>query len=238
MKTAVITGASKGIGESIARAFLANGFNVIANYRTSEGRALKLKKESGDKCEIFRADVSDYRQVCDMFDYAEKKFGKVTALVNNAGICLPQSVLQDVSSADFDRICNVNLKGVFNCCKRAVDGMVSAGGGSIVNVSSIWGQVGGSCEVVYSMTKAGVIGFTKALAKELAPSKIMVNAVAPGFIDTDMNASLTAEARAAFLEEVPLGRAGTPEEVAAAVLFLANARYCTGQILGVNGGYC
>ena len=116
--------------------------------------------------------------------------------------------------------------------------MVSAGGGAIVNVSSIWGQVGGSCEAVYSMTKAGVIGFTKALAKELAPSNITVNAVAPGFINTDMNAGLTEEARAAFLEEVPLGRAGTPEEVAAAVLFLAKAGYCTGQILGVNGGYC
>lgn len=238
MKTAVITGASKGIGECIARAFLANGFNVIANYRTSGESALKLKKELGSRCEIFRADVSDYEQVCSMFDFAEKKFGKVTALVNNAGICLPQSVVQDVSSADFERICAVNLKGVFNCCKRAIDGMVSAGGGAIVNVSSIWGQVGGSCEAVYSMTKAGVIGFTKALAKELAPSNITVNAVAPGFINTDMNAGLTEEARAAFLEEVPLGRAGTPEEVAAAVLFLAKAGYCTGQILGVNGGYC
>ena len=226
---AVVTGASSGIGKATATYLAERGWTVYGLAR----REIKGEKFCGIVC-----DVTDELAVSRAFEEVLAKEGRIDALVNNAGICLPQSVVQDVSSADFERICAVNLKGVFNCCKRAVDGMVSAGGGAIVNVSSIWGQVGGSCEAVYSMTKAGVIGFTKALAKELAPSNITVNAVAPGFINTDMNAGLTEEARAAFLEEVPLGRAGTPEEVAAAVLFLAKAGYCTGQILGINGGYC
>lgn len=258
MKTVLITGASKGIGEAIARAFSANGYNVIINYFSSEERAKKilndvlrlredeLKSKSeilpdfpfGDAA-IFKADVSDEKQVDEMFAFALEKFGKIDVLINNAGIALKQKVLQDVDGAEFDRMVAVNLKGVFNCCKRAIDGMVSAGEGRIINVSSIWGITGGSCEVAYSMTKAGVIGFTKALAKEVAMSNVAVNAVAPGFIDTDMNAGLSESDKSAFCESIPAGRIGTPEEVAKTVLLLANAPlYVTGQILGVDGGFC
>lgn len=252
MKTVLITGASKGIGEAIARAFYSNGYNVIINYFSSEDKAKKLledisllreeylkeKKPSG-VAEIFKADVSSEKDVDEMFDYVLKKYGKIDVLVNNAGIALKQKVLQDVGGDEFDRLTAVNLKGVFNCSKRVLDSMISAGEGRIINVSSIWGVTGGSCETVYSMTKAGIIGFTKALAKEVAISNVAVNAVAPGFIDTDMNAGLSAEEKKSFCESVPCGRMGTKEEVAKAVLLFANAPlYVTGQILGVDGGFC
>lgn len=252
MKTVLITGASKGIGEAIARAFSANGYNVIINCFSSEEKAktllcdlLRLSEERvregkpAFKAEIFKADVSDEKQVDEMFSYVFKKFGKIDVLVNNAGVALKQKVLQDISGDEFDKLVSVNLKGMFNCSKRVLDGMISAGEGRIINVSSIWGITGGSCETVYSMTKAGVIGFTKALAKEVALSSVAVNAVAPGLIDTDMNAGLSSEEKAAFCESVPAGRMGTKEDVASAVLLLANAPiYVTGQILGVDGGFC
>lgn len=239
MKTVLITGSSRGIGESIARAFFLKGYKPIINYSKDRARAEKLAEELGN-APCVCADVSDPAAVDAMFELAEKRYGGVDVLVNNAGVALPQKVLQSVTDFEFDKIAGVNLKGVFNCCRRAIDGMVARGGGRIINIASVWGEVGGSCEVVYSMTKAGVIGFTKALAAELAPSNIMVNAVSPGFIDTEMNAHLSKEDVAAFAECVPLGRIGTPEEVAAAVLFLADssASYITGQVIGVNGGYC
>ena len=149
-----------------------------------------------------------------------------------------QKVFQSVSENEFDRLVAVNLKGAFNCSKRAVDGMIGKKSGRIINLASVWGTLGGSCEAVYSMTKAGIIGFTKALAKELAPSGITVNAVSPGFIDTEMNAHLSEADVKAFTEEIPVGRIGTAADVAAAVAFLASdeAAYVTGQILGVDGG--
>jgi len=236
MKTVLITGATRGIGEAIARAFLSSGYNVIINYNTSEEKAKKLEAELG--CTAIQADVSNLKQVEDMFDLIYKKFGKIDVLVNNAGIAPVQNVLQDISEEQFDKTVAVNLKGVFNCCKLAIDNMVSNGGGSIINLSSIWGQIGASCEVVYSMTKAGVIGFTKALAKELAPSNVRVNAVAPGFIKTDMTAHISEQDVNAFLQDVPMGRVGSVHEVAQAVLFLASekASYISGQTLGINGG--
>ena len=238
MKNILITGSSKGIGESIARAFLAIGQRVIVNYNKSEARALALAKELN--VTAVKADVSDPEQVDKMFGFIEQNFGTVDVLVNNAGVAPVQSVLQDVSDIEFDRTVAVNLKGVFNCTRRAVSGMVAKKSGKIINISSIWGQIGGSCEAVYSMTKAGIIGFTKALSKELAPSGICVNAVAPGFISTDMNAHLSAADVASFTEEIPLGRVGMPSDVASAVLFLASdkADYVTGQVIGVNGGLC
>lgn len=233
----LITGSSKGIGESIARAFYSMGENVIINYFSGEERAKKIADDLGGSMCV-KADVSDYAQVDNMFSLIEKRFGSVDILVNNAGVAPLQKVIQDVSEEEFDRTVAVNLKGMFNCCKRAADGMVSKKFGRIINISSIWGEVGGSCEAVYSMTKAGVIGFTKALSKELAPSGITVNAVAPGFIDTSMNAHLSAGEVKAFEEEIPVGRIGTPSEVARAVVFLAarDSGYITGQVLGVNGG--
>ena len=238
MKTVLITGATRGIGEAIARAFLSSGYNVIINYNNSTNKAKQLEAELG--CTAIQADVSNFKQVEDMFALIYKKFGKIDVLVNNAGIAPVQNVLQDISEDQFDKTVGVNLKGVFNCCKLAIDNMVSNGGGSIINLSSIWGQIGASCEVVYSMTKAGIIGFTKALAKELGPSNVRVNAVAPGFIKTDMTAHISEQAVEEFLQEVPLARVGTVNEIAQTVLFLAsdNASYVTGQIIGVNGGMC
>ena len=234
----LITGSSKGIGESIARAFYSMGENVIINYFSGEERAKKIAGDLGGSMCV-KADVSDNAQVDTMFSLIEKQFGSVDVLVNNAGVAPLQKVVQDVDEGEFDRTLKVNLKGAFNCTKRAVDGMIAKGFGRIINVSSIWGVVGGSCEAVYSMTKAGIIGFTKALAKELAPSGITVNAVAPGFIDTSMNAHLSEADVKAFEQEIPLGRIGKPEEVASAVLFLASrsASYITGQVLGIDGGY-
>ena len=236
MKTLLITGASRGIGEQIARAFSASGYNVIINYNKSEEKAHQLAKELN--AFAFQADVSDFSQAKALVDFTISKFGKIDVLINNAGIALPQMTLQDVSEEQFDRIVDVNLKSVFNCCKCAIDNMISNKCGSIINLSSVWGQIGGSCEVVYSMTKAGIIGFTKALAKELAPSNVRVNAIAPGFIKTDMNAHLSEADVSAFEEEIPLGRIGRPDEIAKAALFLASdeASYITGHVLNVNGG--
>lgn len=234
----LITGSSKGIGESIARAFYSNGDNVIINYRSSETRAKSLAAQLGGSLCI-KADVSDFGEVDRMFSEIENKLGAVDVLVNNAGVAPLQKVLQEVSENEFDRTVAVNLKGVFNCTKRAADNMISNRFGRIINISSVWGEVGGSCEAVYSMTKAGIIGFTKSMAKELGLSGITVNAVAPGFIKTDMNSHLSEADVKSFEEEIALGRIGTPEEVASVVLFLAgkSAGYITGQVLGVNGGY-
>ena len=185
MKTLLITGASRGIGAQIARAFSANGYNVVINYNKSKDKAELLAKQLN--AQSFQADVSDFYQAKNLIDFTINKFGAIDVLVNNAGIALPQLVLQDATEEQFNNIVNVNLKSTFNCCKAVIDHMVSNGSGSIINISSIWGQMGASCEVLYSMTKAGIIGFTKALAKELSPSNIRVNAVAPGFINTDMN---------------------------------------------------
>lgn len=238
MKNVLVTGSSRGIGEAIARAFYKNGYNVLINYNSSEQKAQTLAAELNTVA--YKADVSDFNQVKNMFNSIEKQFGSVDILVNNAGIAPLQGVFQDVSEQTFDKTVNVNLKGMFNCCKCAVGGMINKGFGKIINISSCWGQIGGSCEVVYSMTKAGVIGFTKALANELAPSNICVNAVAPGFINTDMNAHLSQAEKDNFASEIPLCRIGTPQEVACAVLFLADEKssYITGQVIGVNGGLC
>ncbi len=245
MKTVLITGASRGIGEAIARAFSANGYNVIINYLSSEEKANALACEinsatDGEKfgfAEVYRADVSSKSDVLKMFNYVFEKYGSVDVLVNNAGVALKQKVLQDVTDGEFEKLVAVNLKGLFNCSQCVLDGMISSGEGRIINLSSVWGVSGGSCEVVYSMTKAGVIGFTKALAKELAPSSIAVNAVAPGFIDTDMNSGISLEDKLAFANDVPAGRIGTPQEVADVVLRLAGAPlYLTGQVIGIDGG--
>ena len=236
MKTLLITGASRGIGEQIARAFSASEYNVVINYNKSEAKAKRLAEELN--APIFQADVSNYEEAKALVDFTIAKFGKIDVLINNAGIALPQMPLQDVTELQFNQIVDVNLKSVFNCSKCAIDNMIFNKNGTIINISSIWGQIGGSCEVIYSMTKAGIIGFTKALANELAPSNVRVNAIAPGFIKTDMNAHLSIEDISAFEKEIPLGRIGKPEEIAKVALFLASddASYITGHVLNVNGG--
>ena len=231
-KTALITGASRGIGAACARALSAAGFDVIINYNSSEKAAEKLAAELG--CRALRADVSDPDAVARMFEAA----GGVDVLVCCAGIALTK-LFTDTDADDWRRVFGVNIDGTANCCRAAIPHMVHRKYGRIITVSSMWGVSGASCEAAYSASKAAVIGLTKALAKELGPSGITVNCVAPGVIDTDMNAALTPETLRELAEETPLCRIGTPEDVAAAVRFLASddASFITGQVLGVDGGF-
>jgi len=231
-KTALVTGASRGIGAACARALSEAGHSVVINYHRSEKEAVALATELG--CSLVCADVSDPRQVAEMFG----RIGGVDILVCNAGISLTK-LFTDTTVDEWRRVFAVNADGVANCCRMAIPHMVSQKSGRIITVSSIWGITGASCEAAYSASKAAVIGLTKALAKELGPSGITVNCVAPGVIDTDMNASLTQETILALQDETPLCRIGTPAEAAAAVRFLASddASFITGQVLGVNGGF-
>ncbi len=238
--TALITGASRGIGRACALAFAKEGYCVAANYRTHEKEALSLREEiraMGSVCEVFHADVADRAQVDDMVRGIQDVFGRVDVLVNNAGIA-QQKLFSDITDGDWQRMFDVNVKGMFHCAQAVLPMMIGAKRGRIVNVSSIWGMAGASCEVHYSASKAAVIGFTKALAKEVGPSGIQVNCVAPGVVDTDMNALLDEGAREALREETPLGCIGTPDDIAQTILFLASekAKFITGQILSPNGG--
>lgn len=240
-KTVVITGASKGIGAATAILFARKGYNVVLNYNQSFQSAKLLSSsltDQGYSVLSVKADVSNKLETDYLINEAISKFGGVDVLVNNAGISI-SGPMNEMDYHDSDRIFDVNLKGVYNCCKSVMNQMIKQKSGKIVNISSIWGQVGASCEVAYSASKAGVIGLTKALAKELAPSGITVNAIAPGIIDTSMNSDMAVEEIDEFVSNVPLGRIGTPDDVAAAVFFLASedADYITGQIIGVNGGY-
>lgn len=235
-KTVLITGASRGIGEAIAREFAGAEYNVVINYLNSSEKAETLAQELGGIA--FCADVSDYKQVENMIVAVHDNFGGIDVLVNNAGVALPQKLLADTTEAEWDRLFDINVKGAFNCTKAVMDGMVQKHSGSIINVSSVWGVTGGSCEVAYSASKAAIIGFTKALAKELGPAGIRVNCVAPGVIDTDMNAHLSREDMSVLCEETPLGFIGEPSDIAKIVLFLASdgAKFITGQVITADGG--
>lgn len=237
----LITGASRGIGAATARVFARAGWNVAVQYQNSEQAALALAQELrglGVTAAALRADVSDAGQVKQCVEQARQALGGLDCLVCNAGIALPQQLLTDTTPEQWRALMGVDLDGVFHCVHAAVPHLVRQHSGSIVTVSSMWGVTGGSCEAPYSAAKAGVIGLTRALAKELGPSGIRVNCVAPGVIDTDMNRHLSQEDLAALGEETPLGRIGTPEEVAEAILFLAGekAGFITGQVLNVDGG--
>lgn len=231
MKTVLITGASRGIGAACAEKFSREGFDVIINYNRSEKEALAL----ADKlhCRALRADVSDARQVENMF----KAIEKVDILVCNAGISDGGKMFCDTTFQDWARIFSVNLGGTVNCIKSALPHMVHEKWGRIVTVSSMWGISGASCESVYSASKAAVIGLTKSLAQELGPSGITVNCIAPGVIDTDMNACYDEAAMKELAMAAPLCRIGAPRDVGEAVFFLANQEFITGQVLGVDGGF-
>ena len=240
-KTVLVTGASKGIGAAIAILFAQKGYNVVINYNNSYESASILAHSLGShgySVMLHKANVANKLEVDLMVKETLYKFGSLDILVNNAGIS-HQGLITETDEIDFDNIIDVNLKGVFNCCKSVAPSMISRKSGKIINISSMWGQVGASCEVAYSAAKAGVIGLTKALAKELAPSNITVNAIAPGLIETSMNSHLTVEELTSFVEEIPLGRMGSADEIASIVEFLASekADYITGQVLGANGGY-
>ena len=223
MKRVLVTGGSRGIGLATARLFARNGYAVTAVSSSGTGE--------GDGVAFVRADVRSEEDAARVLN----EMPSLDVLVLNAGVDLYKQV-QDVSDAEFSRVMDVNVKGAFFYVNHAVKKMLGSGG-AIVFVSSVWGETGGSCESVYSASKGALIAFSKALAKELAPSNITVNCVSPGVIDTAMNARLTAEERAATEEEIPLGRFGSAEEVARAVLFVAEHPYITGQNIGVNGGF-
>lgn len=237
MKTVVITGSSRGIGAATAKLFAENGFNVCVNYFHSEKAAKELTASLPSAVAI-KADISKKADAVALIEAATETFGHVDVLVNNAGIALPPQLVTDVSDADYDRVFDINMKGVHNTVSAVLPQMVNRKSGNIVNISSLWGVVGGSCEAVYTASKAAVIGYTKALAKELGPSGIRVNCVAPGFIRTEMNARFSEEEIASFAEETPLCRVGDPQDVAKAVFFLATdmSDFITGQTLCVDGG--
>ena len=234
-KVVLITGASRGIGAAAARRFAAGGCRVAVNYLHSRERAEALAAEIGGWA--VRADVSDPAQVQNMVDELLDKFCQLDILICNAGVA-QQKLFGDLTDSDWRQIFAVNVDGTFHAIRAALPHFLHRKAGRILTVSSMWGQVGGSCEVAYSASKAAVIGLTKALAKELGPSGITVNCVAPGVIATDMNAALDEETLAALAEETPLGVIGTPEDVAEAMWYLTSdaARFVTGQVLSPNGG--
>ncbi len=243
MGTALITGASRGIGRQTALLFAQSGYEVVINYFRSKSYAKELEAEinrgAGRRRAVaIRADVSDERQVCALFEQAAQCFAPADVLVNNAGIAAA-GLLTDMSTDEWDRLFAVNMRGAFLCSREALPPMISKKQGCIINISSVWGVCGASCEVAYSASKAALIGFTKALAKEVGPSGVRCNCVAPGVIDTDMNQALTGEDIARLKEQTPLCTVGRAEDVAQSVLFLASPRadFITGQVLSPNGGF-
>lgn len=239
-KTALVTGASRGIGQAIAFTLAAHGYDLAVCCSSNPGQLLPVQQAAsaaGVRCLPFQADVSKSQDCVRMFEAIEKSLGGVDLLVNNAGIS-KIGLLQDMPFEEWERLISVNLSSVFYCCKLAIPGMVRKKQGTIINISSIWGVCGASCEAAYSASKGGVNALTMALAKELAPSGVQVNAIACGAIDTDMNRFLEPEERNALLEEIPAGRMGTPEEAAQLVLQLAQSpSYLTGQIIRLDGGW-
>lgn len=241
-KTALVTGGTRGIGKGIVYNFLENDCNVVINYSNDDKAAEKLKNELskyGSRICFVKADVSHSETVKKMFDTAAENFGGIDILVNNAGIAPKQMLITDISDKEIQRCINVNILGAVNCVRKALPYMVHNKWGRIVNISSVFGVSGASCEVIYSTTKAAVIGLTKALADEVGPSGITVNCVAPGFIDTDMNSHLSTEDVEYIKNETPLSRLGTPNDVAKMVGFLASeqAEFITGQVISVSGGW-
>ena len=239
--TILVTGSSRGIGRAAAERFAREGHRVAlhCHERRAEADALCASLAAGG-CSVMavQGDVADEADVDRLFAQVRERFGPVDVLVNNAGIAPPEQLLTDCTAALWDRVFAVNVRGAFLCCRAALPDMIRKKRGSIVNVSSVWGVVGGSCETPYSASKAALIGLTRALAKEVGPSGVRVNCVAPGVIDTDMMAAFTAEDKAALAEETPVGRLGSADEVAQLLVFLAgeSAGYITGQVFGVNGG--
>lgn len=238
-KIAVITGASRGIGKEIAKQLAKNNIKIIANYNHSEKEAIALKQELQKEniiIDIVQADVSKRSEAKQLVEFALKKYKKIDILINNAGIS-EYKMFTDETDADWNHIINTNLYSAFVMSQEVIPNMIHHKNGCIINISSIWGIVGASLEVLYSISKAGMNGMTKALAKELGPSNIRVNAIAPGLINTDMNANLTPEELEPLKEDTPLGRIGTPEDIAKCVKWLVEDTFTTGQIISVNGGW-
>ena len=236
MKTVLITGGSRGIGRAMVELFSKEGYKVAFTYKNSENEAKKLAETTGALA--IRADSAVEKDVMHAVKTAEESIGSIECLINNAGIS-SFSLFTDLTLADWEDCLRVNLTGAFLYSKAVIPSMVSKKSGSIINISSMWGLVGSSCEVHYSTAKAALIGMTKALAKELGPSGIRVNAIAPGVIATDMNLALGEEAIAQLKEETPLMKIGTPDDVARAALFLSGdaSAFITGEVMNISGGY-
>ena len=236
-KVVLITGASKGIGRKIAEILAIDNYTIIANYNNSEKEAIELKRkieEQGKTLDIYKADITDQKQCKNLVEYVIKKYKKID--VNNAGIDKIQ-LITEVTKEDWDNIINTNLYSAFIMCQETVHNMIQNKKGCIINISSIWGQVGASMEVVYSISKAGMDGLTKSLAKELGPSGIRVNSIAPGFIDTDMNNIYNKEEITQIKEEIPLQKIGETIDIAKCVRWLIEDEYTTGQVISINGGW-
>ena len=236
-KTVLITGGARGIGKAMSKAFAKEGYNVLVNFNKSENEAKELYtilNEKNFSVKLFKANISNREDVEDMVDYCIKEFGGLDVLVNNAGVS-QDKLFTDITDEDWDNMMNINLKGSFYCSQVALKYMISEKKGNIINISSIWGISGASCEVHYSITKAGIIGMTKALAKEVGPSNI----IAPGVINTDMLSGYNEEDIDALVEETPLMRLGTPEDIANCAIFLASdkSNFITGQVISPNGGF-
>ena len=238
-KVILVTGASRGIGRAIAKELVLEGNTVIANYNKSKNHAESLEKEVnelGKNIDLYQADVSQRQEVCNMINYIIKKYGKIDVLVNNAGIDLVR-LFTEVTDEDWNYVINNNLYSVFCVSQEVSKHMISEKKGVIINISSIFGQIGASCESIYAVSKAGIDALTKSLAKELSLSNIRVNSIAPGLIDTDMNNDLTLEDIEDLKKEIPLKRIGRTEEIAKTVKMLIENEYITGQVISVNGGW-
>ncbi len=243
MSNILVTGGSGGIGAAVCEAFAAQGHNVVIHYRNAQAKAEALAQRLncayGVTVQALFADVADEASVCAMFDQIDSAFGKIDVLVNNAGVA-QQKLFTDITAADWRAMLGTNLDGVFYCSQQALKRyMLPAHNGVILNISSMWGQVGASCEVHYSASKAGVIGLTKALAKEVGLSGVRVNCIAPGVVMTDMMKGFDEQTIASLKDETPLNTLGMPQDIADAAVFLCSdkAKFITGQVLGVNGGF-
>lgn len=238
-RVAIVTGGARGIGKAIVETLAKKGIRVIANYNKSEEKAKILKQElekENIKIDIFQADVSKKVECKKLIQYAINQYGKIDILVNNAGISKIQ-LINEVTEEDWNEMIYTNLYSAFCMCQEAIPYMINRKSGTIINISSVWGIVGASQEVVYSITKAGMDGLTKALAKEVGPSNIRVNSIAPGYIETDMNKEFSEEVLEQIKEETPLERIGKPEDIAKCVEWLIEDNFTTGQIISINGGW-
>lgn len=238
-KVVVVTGGSRGIGAEIVKTLANEDYKVILNYNNSKEQAEKIQQElleQGKEIEIIKADVSKKEEAEKLIQFAINKFNKIDVLINNAGIS-QEGLFTDVTEEEWEKIINTNLNSVFYCTQQALKYMIPEQQGCIINISSIWGETGASCEVAYSTTKAALNGMTKALAKEVGPSNIRVNAIAPGIIDTDMNKNLNFEELKQIKEQIPLNKIGKAVDIAKCVKWLVEDEYTTGQIISINGGW-
>ena len=238
-KTAIITGASRGIGRNIAKSLAKLGINVIANYNKSEKQAKELQEElkkENINIDIFKADVSKREEAKEMIKFVQKKYNKIDILINNAGIS-EYKLFTEETDEDWQRVINTNLYSAFVMCQEVVPSMIKQKNGVIINISAIWGMVGASLEVIYSISKAGLDGLTKSLAKELAPCNIRVNSISPGIINTQMNQNLSEKEIDNLKEEIPLQKIGNPQDISRCVEWLIKDEYTTGQIISINGGW-